>query len=395
MIEQARAGWSDEPYVVQRARGFRWLRFSPELEREFREEYSLQHSYSHAQLGLCAALLGLLLSVVFNHLLYEYPRALLWFFDLLILGVLTPVVLIGLILASRPRWRRLLPATVVILLLIAIAVTVGLRYGFAHAGVHYPYQTEIFLALALFLLSGLRFWQALLLGLILLAATLATDLILGNALSTAAERFYNVLIACVLAAAGGYSQEYILRMNFLNSRIARYRAIHDVLTGLYNRRGLEERLRQAWRLAQREQKTLAVMLLDLDHFKAYNDSHGHAAGDLALQTVAEALQQSAGQRPMDFTGRWGGEEFLVLWYDIDAGAVERLAESCRLLIECLHPPHGRITASGGCAILQPGLESLPYELIERADAALYRAKQTGRNRIVMAQAPAAGIRWRA
>jgi diguanylate cyclase (GGDEF)-like protein len=98
---------------------------------------------------------------------------------------------------------------------------------------------------------------------------------------------------------------------------------------------------------------------------------------------------------MDFTGRWGGEEFLVLWYDIDASAVERLAESCRLLIECLHPPHGRITASGGCAILLPGLESMPYELIERADAALYRAKQTGRNRIVMAQAPAAGIRWRA
>lgn len=395
MIEQARAGWSDEPYMVQRARGFRGLFFSPQLEREFRQEYSIQHNFSHARLGLFVALIAVCISVAFNHLLHQYPSDLLFYYDVLILGILGPVILGVLILAGLPSCRPYLPALVICLLLLGIGVTAALRYGFARAGVHYPYQTEIFLAIALFLLSGIRFWNTLPLGLLLLGSTLATDLALGHAPSVAAERFYNVLIACVLAAAGGYSQEYILRLNFINGQIARYRAIHDVLTGMYNRRGLEERLRQAWRLALREQKTLAVMLLDLDHFKAYNDTYGHAAGDLALQAVAEALQQSAGQRPMDFAGRWGGEEFLVLWFDLDAGAAERLAESCRLLIECLRPPHGRITASGGCAVLKPGHEMMPYELIERADAALYRAKQGGRNQIMIAEEPRVDIRWRA
>ena len=121
-------------------------------------------------------------------------------------------------------------------------------------------------------------------------------------------------------------------------------AERDFLTGLLNRRAFSERASRSWRQAIRSQQSVAVLMLDVDHFKAYNDHYGHAAGDLALQAVARTLGQHA-QRPLDMLARYGGEEFVGLWVGANSEAMLELAERIRHDIEALALPHAYSSAA--------------------------------------------------
>jgi diguanylate cyclase len=156
----------------------------------------------------------------------------------------------------------------------------------------------------------------------------------------------------------------------------------DGLTGLPNHtawlQAVDRELARCRRTAQRA----AVLMIDLDHFKAINDSHGHAAGDAVLRQVAQVLRQAL--RAQDLPGRYGGEEFGVLLPGSDAGGAETIAERIRARIEAAVPEAGRavrVTASIGCAALEPADEGAAA-WVARADRALYRAKAAGRNRAV-------------
>jgi diguanylate cyclase (GGDEF)-like protein len=161
----------------------------------------------------------------------------------------------------------------------------------------------------------------------------------------------------------------------------------DGLTGIANRRYFDNYLQTEMRRAARDRSPLSLILSHGDNFKAFNDCYGHQAGDDCLRQVATALS-SAGRRPADLPARYGGEEFaMILPGTVVDGAVD-VAQSVSRVIAGLAIPHarsepGRITISQGIASLAPEKESSPEDLIQRADQALYQAKQQGRNRYVV------------
>jgi diguanylate cyclase (GGDEF)-like protein len=160
----------------------------------------------------------------------------------------------------------------------------------------------------------------------------------------------------------------------------------DSLTGLFNRRYLKETLQYYFALARRGGRPIALAMLDVDFFKAYNDTHGHPAGDEILKAVAETIRERI--RSTDIPCRYGGEEFAILFPDTDAREAFKVAEFLRQKLEDRPFPNeetqpgGVLTVSIGVAGLGPDLRD-PVELIQRADAALYRAKGQGRNRTVL------------
>ena len=159
------------------------------------------------------------------------------------------------------------------------------------------------------------------------------------------------------------------------------RAIHDPLTGLYNRASLPEAERRLFGLDDRNDRgQIAALMLDIDHFKNINDSFGHPTGDRVLQHVANAITREV--RLGDIAFRYGGEEFLILLNAVDKVTTLAVAERIRTSVATSVDDHPRVTVSAGAALRRPkeGRDSL----IERADRALYQAKTAGRDRVVAA-----------
>lgn len=167
----------------------------------------------------------------------------------------------------------------------------------------------------------------------------------------------------------------------------------DGLTGVANRRYLDAQLDSEWRRAAREEGWLGAVMVDIDHFKRYNDAYGHLAGDECLRRVAQAMAASL-RRPGDFLARYGGEEFLVLLPGADLAGALALAQRLRRAVEALDLPHAdspvapRVTVSLGVAVARPQPADPPQageqDLLARADRALYQAKQAGRNQVAAA-----------
>lgn len=163
----------------------------------------------------------------------------------------------------------------------------------------------------------------------------------------------------------------------------------DSLTAIPNRRRFEERFEEEWKRALRNRAPLSVLMLDIDGFKAYNDSCGHLAADDALRRVAQALTAEVA-RVTDFVARYGGEEFAILLPATDVGGAAHVAEAIRQRILTLQIPHpaepepGWLTVSCGVACAIPAPEMNPTQLVEAADRALYQAKRAGKNRVEVA-----------
>jgi diguanylate cyclase (GGDEF)-like protein len=159
----------------------------------------------------------------------------------------------------------------------------------------------------------------------------------------------------------------------------------DSLSGLTNRRGFDARLDAAWELSAQSGAPLALVMIDVDHFKAFNDRYGHVAGDMCLRTVAEAIAGAAGDATV--VARYGGEEFALLFGRTTLDRALDIAERLRATIESLGLTHqasplGHVTASVGVAALAAAPGESSAMLIEAADAALYGAKRRGRNTVV-------------
>lgn len=165
-------------------------------------------------------------------------------------------------------------------------------------------------------------------------------------------------------------------------------AREDALTGLANRRYFDERLKAEWDRANRESQSIALLMIDVDHFKAFNDFYGHPAGDVCLAKVAGVLRHAA-RRPGDLSARYGGEEFVVLLPGTDVAGAREVAERILVEIAELAIPHEAssvgdyVSASIGLAVLAAGSGD-GQALIDAADAALYDAKHAGRHCIVAA-----------
>jgi diguanylate cyclase (GGDEF)-like protein len=160
----------------------------------------------------------------------------------------------------------------------------------------------------------------------------------------------------------------------------------DSLTGLANRRSFDDKLHSEWSRARRQNGPLALIMVDVDYFKAYNDCYGHQGGDECLKAVAALLQGQA-FRAGDMSARYGGEEFAVILPNTEFAGAREVAERIRAGIEAAALPHAGsavaacVTVSLGVASLVPGADSQAGELVAVADQALYAAKRDGRNRV--------------
>ena len=186
-------------------------------------------------------------------------------------------------------------------------------------------------------------------------------------------------------------QQRTAELETLNQRLAQL-SITDGLTGLANRRHFDEAFETEWQRALRQGTPLAVLMLDVDHFKRYNDHYGHVAGDDCLRAVAGILK-AAVRRAGELPARYGGEEFVVLLPGATEANALAEAENIRSGLELLSLPHTTsdvaqvVTVSVGVALFQPQRGQNPYSLIQAADAALYEAKHGGRNRVVLSSPP--------
>lgn len=161
-------------------------------------------------------------------------------------------------------------------------------------------------------------------------------------------------------------------------------AQRDALTGLYNRGYFDKSIDAEYKRLQRHQLPLGIALVDIDHFKNYNDTYGHIAGDMTLRAVAEALQLAT-KRPGELVARYGGEEFVVLLPQVDAAVLMQYGQMICDAVSALQIPHKAsscaecVTISVGLAVEVPHVNSSPQATIASADRALYRAKENGRN----------------
>jgi diguanylate cyclase (GGDEF)-like protein len=174
------------------------------------------------------------------------------------------------------------------------------------------------------------------------------------------------------------------KLDVANRELKRLSA-SDGLTGIPNRRLFDEYIAREWRRARRNSSSISLMMCDVDHFKLFNDTYGHQAGDDCLRQVAQAIQKIM-ERGADIAARYGGEEFAVVLPETPIGGALFLAEKVRHAIHELHIPHsasasGQVSMSIGIATMVPGENNHCEELIRAADQALYQAKHDGRDRV--------------
>jgi two-component system, chemotaxis family, response regulator WspR len=177
------------------------------------------------------------------------------------------------------------------------------------------------------------------------------------------------------------SQQQLIETNLELQRLTNI----DGLTGLSNRRYFNEYMEAEWKRAMRSQNPLSILMIDVDHFKQYNDTYGHIAGDDVLRKVAQCIMQGCG-RPTDLAARYGGEEFVVILPETPFAGTLRLAESYCHAVEALKLVHSASTAGSYVTISVGGSTTLPqragsfFALVDAADKCLYASKKGGRNR---------------
>jgi diguanylate cyclase (GGDEF)-like protein len=240
--------------------------------------------------------------------------------------------------------------------------------------------------IALFFMTGLRFGAALQANLALLVSFIAGLIWNGQSAAQIMQSAGIVTMILLIVGLTYFQQAVRYRKAFLERGLIADLAARDGLTGLKNRRAFDEHLIRSWQQSLRDRKMLAVMFIDVDAFKKFNDRYGHKAGDIALQRIAGVVHTVA-KRALDLAARYGGEELAVILYDVPRDSAIQLAEAMRSAVMNLGIEHldgqplNVVTISIGVGIVRPTLARSPDGAVQLADEALYAAKRNGRNRV--------------
>lgn len=365
--------------------GFPLLRFEQPLEGEFWEAHDTA-SQPRVRLAVFLALTTVLGFAVLDHVLLGQS----WRFpvDAIRFGIQLPIVIACLILTSQRYYRRYyLPVIRFGAPLFGIG-SVLMAIDAAGGQIALISTRLVLVTFFFYFMLGLSFYEALRSNVIVFVAY-AVAVIAGAI--PAEIGIYNLFIvgcANLFAGAGSYALEHANRLAFLERRMLAEVASHDGLTGLLNRGALDAHLRKAWDQATRERQSLAVLMIDIDHFKAYNDRYGHQAGDECLRQVASAVRECA-RRPLDIVARYGGEELIVVLPGADRVYGEQVAEALVSAVSRLGVAHAasptrpHVTVSVGAATINAARELSFEAAIRIADQALYMAKERGRDRAVV------------
>jgi diguanylate cyclase (GGDEF)-like protein len=372
-------------HALQLQRGFPRLRFTPQLEGEFRAVH-LAETLPQVRRNLWLAIIFVIAFSGLTHLVLDEPvnRTL----DLIRLGMFTPILLIGLVVVYSPLYQRLYPLVSQLgAPTFGVGVTVLAVIAAAH-GVSLI-ATVVLVSIYIFFMLGMTFYSALGSSLLVFASYFISAAAYGLSLSVQVIDGGVLIFTNVIGAMVCYTLERATRTNYLEERLLIETASRDGLTGIHNRRLFDEHVDRIWPQATRDRASLGLLLIDIDHFKAYNDYYGHQAGDECLRQVAWCLSRCS-RRPLDITARYGGEEFAIVLYEADRSHVEDAARRIQAEIESLNIVHAaspatikRLTVSIGAACIMPKAGRTHYGFIQLADEALYDAKERGRNCVVI------------
>jgi diguanylate cyclase (GGDEF)-like protein len=384
----------DLPHARQLKAGFPWLTFEGALEPEFRQSV-LDENFRHIRINLGLAVIMTLAftameSTVLGHELNRIPA-------LIHMLVIIPLLMLGIAASFSSRRHRIYPPLALIGSALIGLSTVAIQLFASLRGTAILFPCLELAAIFTYFMAGLVFYHALLAN----VAVAFVYLVAGTSLQLPGREFgYDVLslIAVNLFCASVvYMHEKTSRLRFLEAALLREMVARDGLTGIHNRRMFDQHIQRVWQQALREARQVAVVLVDIDCFKDYNDRYGHQAGDECLRAVAVSLSQCA-RRPLDFVARYGGEEFAAVLYEASREYVAEVLTRIQRSIAELNIPHeasrvaSRLTVSIGAAFVLPGANRTHEGLIQLADEALYSAKEQGRNRVVVMEAEYQALR---
>jgi diguanylate cyclase (GGDEF)-like protein len=370
-------------YGEQLRRGFRGLHFTGLIEKEFRESYVAQNLPRARLSGLIALIIVLAVTCI-DLMLGTATEGTL---NTLRLGLLCPLLVAFAIGISVPAAQRYYTEIIAVgVTVVGLVVTLIAHLG-ALQGSSYVLAGLVLVVLYGCLFLGLLFSVAMSVTAFLIAAHFVTGIVVGLPFD---QLYYSTAILGGAAVIGGistYNLEHSLRTNFLETRMLNELAERDGLTGLYNRRIFDDYVERLWRQSRREGTAVAIVFVDIDSFKSYNDLYGHQAGDDCLKKVAKCIGRGA-KRPFDFAARYGGEEFVLVLYGPPEDYARSVPEQIRRDVLDLAIPHGGsqvakyVTVSLGLSLATPDTTRSLAGAIQTADEALYQAKREGRNLVV-------------
>jgi diguanylate cyclase (GGDEF)-like protein len=368
----------------QLQRGFHGLRFDGELESAYRrDQFRERLRYLRINLALLAVISLVVIQVdrvvmpVIGGIVPDLART----------GVMLPLLLAGFAITFVRRADSWYPRYIAVAMTVALVAMSWISVSAFVAGEPRVFPRLLLVMVAVYFVLGLAFRPAIAVNALAIVAYAAIATMRGMPVIDHTHFMLTLVIANVICVAGAWNLEHARRMAWLEGQRLAETALQDGLTGIHNRRRFDEHLQRAWAQCIRERKSIALLLADIDHFKAYNDRYGHQAGDEALKAVAGALSRFA-RRPLDLAARYGGEEFAIILFDTKREHAERIGGEILEAVRKLGIVHQDsaaapvLTVSLGIASVLPVARRSWAGLIQLADEALYAAKDGGRNRAV-------------
>ncbi len=373
----------ESPVAAQLRRGFRWLRFVPELETAYWTDWYEGWRF-YLRVNLCIAIL---VFVGFAQLSrWVMPADSQAAMDVARYTALIPALVLALTVTFLKDGRRWYPTAITVLAPVGLtAITAVVIIAWSH-GEPRLFSALILATISAYLLIGLPFFGAIAANLLALAAYVYGAHIVAMAPQDVGYNALVLLATNIIGGAVAYNVEHTRRREWLEGRLLVELAELDGLTAIANRRRFDRELTRLWTQCARDQRPIALLLADIDCFKAYNDFYGHQAGDEALRAVATVLAGSV-RRPVDTVARYGGEEFAMILPETTRDGALHVAERFLEEVRALGIPHIRSTAapvltvSVGVGHVVPAPRRSPAGLIQLADQALYAAKDAGRNQL--------------
>ena len=385
-------------------RGWR-LRFNEELELEFQQDYARRY-YLHMQVAGIMGLIAFMACGILDLLWMPEMAARTWFIRM-VAGI--PMA-VPLLLSFWGKFRQkfgehYMQLSTCIFALSAVGGLITISLNSIEPYNYYYYNAITVALVIIFVLSRIQFKWGVISAIIMVLSLNAGLIVFGpasNKLAIVIITNYVFIGSAVSALMGTFLIERSLRQNYLQSRMIslenrdleesnlklQYLSAIDGLTQIANRRSLDRSLTIEWQRALRKREPIGFIMADIDHFKVFNDTYGHQAGDECLRVVATSLKDYA-RRPGDLVARYGGEEFALVLTDSSAEQSGIIAEQMRdkimnVVIKYKKNDPTHVTASFGVASMVPGSgQTSPEALILAADQAMYQAKRSGRNRVVI------------
>lgn len=365
----------------------RRMRFPADLEAAFRAEYFQSGHYARLLLlGLPLLLfsLALIFSPGFSSAM---PRPL-YLTALLVLTV--GALVLALIAELSERWQRHADLATICAAAFVALTMVSLSVAAEKYGRHLPYYMGVAYPASVFLLARINARHGLMVFLPLLPVLLGLQFAgaQNNMLKLADLNMQALVLAIGVIGERMLATQY--RSAWLRLRMLEATSRTDPLTGISNRRGFDAAFDGLMRVASRDKKCIALLVLDIDFFKKLNDRYGHEYGDVCLKAIGQLLRGFA-RRPLDQAARFGGEEFVLSLYDCPPETVLMRCEELRRAIEQLGIENlgstvaTNVTVSIGATCAVPDAELTPIDLIRKADLLLYVAKNAGRNQVKFAE----------